>query len=43
LELTPRIADEPLLHNNTIYATYVAKTLPPQELQNMKDLAARRK
>ncbi|MDR1379295.1 MAG: radical SAM protein [Synergistaceae bacterium] len=39
LELTPQIADEPLLHNNTIYAPYVARTLPPRELQNLKDLA----
>ncbi|MDR2136855.1 MAG: cobalamin-dependent protein [Synergistaceae bacterium] len=42
LELTPRIADEPLLHNNTVYAPYVAKTLSPRELQNLKDLAAGR-
>jgi radical SAM superfamily enzyme YgiQ (UPF0313 family) len=36
---TPRIADEPLLHNNTIYAQYVAKNLTPEELQSLKDLA----
>ncbi|MDR1979823.1 MAG: radical SAM protein [Synergistaceae bacterium] len=42
LRLTPRIADEPLLHNNTIYAQYVARTLTPEELQGLKDLAKRR-
>jgi radical SAM superfamily enzyme YgiQ (UPF0313 family) len=39
LKRTPGIADEPLLHNNTIYAQYVAKTLTPQDLQDLKDLA----
>ncbi|MDR1376420.1 MAG: hypothetical protein LBJ22_02825, partial [Synergistaceae bacterium] len=39
LRRAPRIADEPLLHNNTIYAQYVAKNLTPEELQGLKDLA----
>jgi uncharacterized radical SAM superfamily protein len=42
LHLTPQIADEPLLHNNSIYAQYVAKNLSPEELQSLKDLTKTR-
>ncbi len=41
LGLNPEIADEPLLHNNTIYAPYVARTVTPEELQALKDLSRR--
>jgi radical SAM superfamily enzyme YgiQ (UPF0313 family) len=41
LRVTPDIAKEPLLHNNTIYAPYVAKTISPGELQHLKDAAKR--
>ena len=37
LLLTPEIAKEPLLQNNTTYAPYVAKTVSPVELQELKD------
>ena len=37
----PEIASEPLLHNNTVYAPYVAGTVPPEELQRLKDRARR--
>lgn len=36
---TPAIADEPLLHNNSVYPQYVAESPNPDELQEMKDLA----
>ena len=42
LRLTPDIAKEPLLHNSTVYAPYVAKTISPGELQNLKDMTKRR-
>lgn len=35
----PEIADEPLLHNNTIYAPYVAGTIAPDDLESLKDRA----
>jgi radical SAM superfamily enzyme YgiQ (UPF0313 family) len=38
LRQTPELATEPLLHNNSIYAQYVAKTITPEELQELKDL-----
>jgi len=38
LRLTPDIAKEPLLQNKTVYTTYVAKTVSPDELQNLKDM-----
>jgi len=38
MRLTPDIAKEPLLHNKTIYTSYVAKTVPPDELQGLKDM-----
>jgi uncharacterized radical SAM superfamily protein len=37
--VTPEITKEPLLHNNTVYSSYVSKTLEPETLQNLKDLA----
>ena len=39
LLLTPDIAKEPLLQNNTIYAPYVAQTISPGELQDLKNFA----
>jgi len=33
------IRKEPLLHNNTIFSSYVLKILEPSELQSLKDLA----
>ena len=36
--LTPDIAKEPLLHNKTVYTSYIAKSVPPDELQNLKDM-----
>ncbi len=33
----PEILDEPLLHNNTIYAQHVAGTMSPETLQRLKD------
>jgi len=38
LRWTPDIAKEPLLHNKTIYTAYVAKSVAPDELQNLKDM-----
>jgi radical SAM superfamily enzyme YgiQ (UPF0313 family) len=35
----PEIRKEPLLHNNTIFSSYVSKILEPRELQSLKDLA----
>ena len=33
----PEIVSDPLLHNNTIYAQYVAGSLTPEELQELKN------
>jgi radical SAM superfamily enzyme YgiQ (UPF0313 family) len=38
LRRIPELATEPLLHNNSVYAQYVAKTVTPEELQELKDL-----
>lgn len=35
----PEIREEPLLHNNTIFSAYVSKTIDPEGLQHLKDLA----
>ncbi|MGC9371989.1 MAG: B12-binding domain-containing radical SAM protein [Thermovirgaceae bacterium] len=37
--ITPEIMKEPLLQNNTVYSSYVSKTLGPETLQHLKDLA----
>ncbi len=37
--VTPEIRKEPLLHNNTVYSSHVSKTLEPEVLQHLKDLA----
>jgi len=37
--VTPEIRTEPLLHNNTVYSSYVSKSLEPETLQHLKDLA----
>lgn len=39
LKTTPEIADEPLLHNNTVYVPYVSGNIVPEELQGLKDRA----
>ena len=39
LQRTPEIANEPLLHNNTVYAQYIARSKAPEELQFLKDLS----
>jgi radical SAM superfamily enzyme YgiQ (UPF0313 family) len=35
----PEIRKEPLLHNNTIFSPYVSRTLDPESLQYLKDIA----
>ena len=35
----PELANEPLLHNNTIYAPWVSGSIPPDMLQHFKDRA----
>jgi radical SAM superfamily enzyme YgiQ (UPF0313 family) len=37
----PDLRSEPLLHNKTVYSSYISGTLPPDELQNLKNLARR--
>ncbi|NLL36491.1 MAG: radical SAM protein [Fretibacterium sp.] len=39
LKITPAIEKEPLLHNNTIYAPYVAGAPTPETLQSLKERA----
>lgn len=39
LKKVPAITEEPLLHNNTVFSTWVSKELSPQQLQELKDLA----
>ena len=34
----PELKSEPLLQNNSIYTTYVSKTMSPETLQDLKDL-----
>lgn len=38
LAATPEIAAEPLWHNNTVYAPYLARIFPADELQRLKTL-----
>ena len=35
----PQLAEEPLLHNNTIYAPWVSRSVPPETMQYFKDRA----
>jgi len=35
----PELENEPLLHNNTIYAPWVSGSIPPDMMQRLKDLA----
>jgi len=37
--IEPQIREEPLLHNNTVFCTYVSKLMTPEELQYIKNLA----
>lgn len=39
--LYPAVADEPLWHNNTAFAPYLAKLIDPAELQRLKNLCRR--
>lgn len=39
LEKVPALKEEPLLQNNSIYCSYIAGELDPEELQELKDLA----
>ena len=39
LEDCPKLADEPLLHNNTIYAPWVSGAVSPEMMQYFKDRA----
>ncbi len=39
--ITPQIEKEPLLHNSTVYSTYIANFIPPKTLQELKDYAKR--
>ena len=39
LESCPKLAEEPLLHNNTIYAPWVSGAVPPEMMQYFKDRA----
>ena len=41
LKRVPSIAGEPLLHNNTIYSTWVSGEMAPEDLQELKDFARR--
>ncbi|AER66926.1 Radical SAM domain protein [Thermovirga lienii DSM 17291] len=38
-DMEPQIRKEPLLHNNTVFCTYVSKLMTPEELQYIKNLA----
>lgn len=38
-ELVPAIGDEPLLHNNTVFTQYIARTIIPEKLQELKNRA----
>ena len=38
LAATPEIAEEPLWHNNTVYVPYLARSVPPDEMQRLKNL-----
>jgi len=35
----PELRTEPLLHNKTVYSSYLSGNLPPEELQHLKNLA----
>lgn len=41
LKTVPQLLQEPLLQNNTIYCTHVGKTIDPDTLQHLKNLARR--
>ena len=38
----PALATEPLLHNNSVYSSWISKNMEPEELQELKDLASRK-
>ena len=37
-EKLPELRNEPLLHNNSVYSSWISKNISPQELQELKDL-----
>jgi hypothetical protein len=39
LKSVPALKDEPLLHNNTLYSTWISGNMTPEKLQEFKDLA----
>jgi len=38
-QIAPGIEEEPLLHNNTVFCTYISNIMTPEELQYIKALA----
>ena len=41
-EKMPELKSEPLLHNNSVYSSWISKNISPEELQELKDLARKR-
>ena len=41
-EKMPELKSEPLLHNNSVYSSWISKNISPEELQGLKDLARKR-
>ena len=37
--LVPDLSREPLLQNKTVYASYISGSIPPEELQKLKDIS----
>lgn len=42
-EKLPELRNEPLLQNNSVYSSWISKNISPEELQELKDLARKRK
>ena len=42
VEKMPELKTEPLLHNNSVYSSWISKNISPGELQELKDLARQR-
>ncbi len=41
-EQMPDLIREPLLHNNSVYSSWISQNISPEELQELKDLARKR-
>ncbi len=41
-EEMPELKTEPLLHNNSVYSSWISGNISPEELQELKDMARRR-